>query len=125
MTTIALPFPPPRSQPAIPISPAEALTRLQAFLAAAAENPHLQPSSLLSETGPRLSATSSSGNLTLHNLRRIEAGLRGEHLAADLALDGLGDSTEAVAGGEGICGTVSEIAREPGWVDLQTYQSGI
>src|SRR4051794_23171415 len=125
MNTIAPSFPPHRLQHATPISPAEALIHLQAFLADAAENPHLQPGSLLSETGPRPSATSSSGNLALHNLRRIEAGLRGEHLAAELALDGLGDGDEAAAGDIEMGGTISEIEREQGWEDLQTYQRGL
>jgi hypothetical protein len=40
-------------------------------------------------------------------------------------LDGLGDESEVAVVGEGIGGTVSEIEREQGWEDLQTYQRGL
>lgn len=77
------------------ISQSHALSLLSSYLAAAATEAHLHPNALLTESGP---LTPSSGahsmGLVLHNLKRVEAGLRGEQLGADL--------TFGKYGGEGL-----------------------
>ena len=65
------------------ISPASALNQLQTYLEEAATKPHLQPNALLTLAGPTAAGGSEAGGLVLYNLRRLEAGLRGEVLAVD------------------------------------------
>ncbi len=57
----------------------EALQFIQEYLFNVEIQPWLHPDAILSERGPQLAGTL-SGGLTLHNLRRVEAGLRGERL---------------------------------------------
>ncbi|KAI9750565.1 MAG: CAAX geranylgeranyltransferase alpha subunit [Chaenotheca gracillima] len=60
-----------------------ALDLIQAFLEESETSPHLHPDAHLTERGPQRS--SATEGLTLHNLRRVEAGLRGENLGKDLS----------------------------------------
>jgi hypothetical protein len=78
-------FPPQRSTPSIPISQSLALSTLQAYLESAQSLPYLLPNARLEPSGP--TAGSSSGSITIHNLQRVEAGLRGEWLAPVLDFD--------------------------------------
>jgi hypothetical protein len=64
------------------ISPASALRQLQSYLEEASTEAHLQPNALLTLTGPTAANSSDAGGLVLYNLRRVEAGLRGEVLVA-------------------------------------------
>ena len=66
------------------ITPAGALSLLSAYLTAATKDASLHPSALLTENGPTTpsSGTQNTG-LVFHNLKRVEAGLRGElHLGS-------------------------------------------
>ncbi|KAL8701419.1 MAG: hypothetical protein Q9224_000517 [Gallowayella concinna] len=71
------------------ILPSRALELLAAFLEATTTDTSLHPNALLTEDGP-INASSGSTGLVLHNLKRVEAGLRGEHLAADLTFKDYG-----------------------------------
>lgn len=64
-----------------------ALNLISSYLLASTTNPSLHPDALLTESGPLASSTE---GLTLHNLRRIEAGLRGDNLDADLTFSKFG-----------------------------------
>ncbi|KAL8993807.1 MAG: hypothetical protein Q9188_007232, partial [Gyalolechia gomerana] len=71
-----------------PISPSRAQQLLADFLDKTVTHPSLDPNALLTEDGP-VSRSASTG-LVLHNLRRVEAGLHGEHIAADLSFKNFG-----------------------------------
>ncbi|KAI4103680.1 MAG: hypothetical protein L6R37_003686 [Teloschistes peruensis] len=62
---------------------------LARFLDQTATDASLHPNALLTENGP-ITPSSGSTGLVLHNLKRVEAGLRGEHLAADLSFKTFG-----------------------------------
>lgn len=78
-------FPPHQSIPSIPIPQERALEILQAFLTSSQSTPYLLPNAKLEPTGP--STGSSNSSVTMHNLGRLEAGLRGEWLAPVLELE--------------------------------------
>lgn len=111
-------FPPQRSVASIPISPDIALKYLSAYLEAAKSSPHLLPNARLEPFGP--TAGSSNSSITVHNLRRVEAALRGERLAPTLELeensvpiaDGMDDGTNKQR----------EIVDGEVWMDLDEYQ---
>ncbi len=84
------PYPPTTHHTTIPLPPARALALLTAYLTAATTNSSLHPNALLTETGPIAQSSGSNTGLVLHNLKRVEAGLRGEHLAADLTFKEFG-----------------------------------
>ncbi|KAL8943633.1 MAG: hypothetical protein Q9216_000921 [Gyalolechia sp. 2 TL-2023] len=81
-------YPPIRHHSSQPISPSNAQQLLASFLQRTATDPSLDPSALLTEDGP-VSRSASIG-LVLNNLRRVEAGLRGEHIAAHLSFGNFG-----------------------------------
>jgi hypothetical protein len=114
-------FPPVRSLPSIPVSTDDALQRLQSYLEATKSNPALLPNATLQVDGPK-AQSESAANLAIHNLKRVEAGLRGEWLAPSLELEGdviggLG-SHPAIGNGE----VEGEDAAGEGWQDLDEYQ---
>lgn len=117
-------FPPHHSKPSQPISPDIALAHLQAYLTASETTPYLLPNARIESSGP--AAKDSSTGLVLHNLRRVEAGLRGEWLAPSLELDS-GDSLGGAAAHDGADGNV-EMAEggiggvQEDWQDLGEYQ---
>jgi hypothetical protein len=112
-------FPPLRTRPAEPVSAAAALEMLQAFLDAAATSAHLAPNAMLQPGGPA-SQGRPGASLVMHNLKRVEAGLRGEWLAPRLDLDGTETGVCATAAEDGL-DTDAEREKE-GWVDLETYR---
>lgn len=86
-------YPPHRHRHTTHILPSTAVSLLSAYLVASTQDASLHPNALLSESGPKAAASTSSsksrgagagsrGGLVLHNLRRVEAGLRGEYLGA-------------------------------------------
>ena len=77
-------YPPHRLHSSRAVPPSEALKLLSTYLESAATDASLHPNALLTENGPISQGT--SAGLVLHNLKRVEAGLRGEHLGADLSL---------------------------------------
>jgi hypothetical protein len=99
-------------QPPQSIPPSLALTYIQNYLTSTLTQPHLHPSSQLTERGPTASLSSNSaGGLVLHNLRRVEAGLRGERWG-----DLQGDEAEGERAEEG-CPEEQE-----GWEDMERYR---
>ncbi|KAE8452427.1 hypothetical protein EG329_000329 [Mollisiaceae sp. DMI_Dod_QoI] len=114
-------FPPHRLGPSVSVSQEIALKFLSKYLEAAKSSPHLLPNAKLDPSGP--TAGSSNSSVTIHNLQRVEAGLRGEWLAPTLDLeeknvavaegmdDGVNQGQGAQEGGEG-----------EGWMDLDEYQ---
>lgn len=74
------------------VSPEQALELLQTYLADSESRPWLHPDATLHEDGPHFARTM-TGGLTIHNLRRVEAGLRGERLGTDLSLAELSAET--------------------------------
>lgn len=66
------------------VSTSEALSLLSAYLSATTTDPSLHPSAHLTEHGPVAPSSGPNTGLVLHNLRRVEAGLRGENLGEDL-----------------------------------------
>ena len=66
------------------LAPTEAQALLSTFLAKTASKPYLHPDAQLSTVGITYAAASGpTGGLAIHHLKRIEAGLRGEHLVAE------------------------------------------
>jgi hypothetical protein len=122
-------FPPIQLQQSQPIPSDYALEILQSYLSLSEkkENVHLLPNATLSSTGP-VSKGAQSTNLTIHNLKRVEAGLRGEWLAPSLELEGeAGLETSTTTGGGGSGGKFNKekdikIAEVEGWQDLDEYQ---
>lgn len=80
------PVPPTTILTSRPISQSAALDFLKAYLDRAANDPSLQPSAMITEHGPASHTTAAAPNLTLHNLKRVQAGLAGEILGRDLSL---------------------------------------
>ena len=70
------------------IASSKALSLLSQYLAAAGSDASFHPNALLTEAGP---VTPSPGThqmgLVLHNVQRVEAGLKGEQLTTELAWD--------------------------------------
>lgn len=80
------PVPPTQLLTTRSISQSAALDFLTAYLDRAATDPSLQPSAMITEHGPISRTTAAAPNLTLHNLKRVQAGLAGETLGRDLTL---------------------------------------
>ncbi|KAG4034885.1 hypothetical protein MFRU_002g02340 [Monilinia fructicola] len=99
-------FPPHKSIPSIPVNQAIALRYLQEYLSLTSSTPYLLPNAKLEPTGPTIGSSHSS--VTIHNLERVEAGLRGEWLAPTLELEenaveiaqGMDDGTVQGSGGD-------------------------
>ncbi|KZF24587.1 hypothetical protein L228DRAFT_237503 [Xylona heveae TC161] len=125
----ATPFPPTHHFTLRKISPASALGLVQTYIESSTTNHAFLPDAMLTERGPQ---QSSGGGLTMHHLRRVEAGLRGEHLAADMSFfEGNDESNNApTAEGDAMEGvqTTTGGAGEEGegqggeWQDLTAYQ---
>lgn len=77
-------FPPAIHHTNTHISTSKALSLLSAYLEATTTDPSLHPGAHLTEHGPVAPASGQNTGLVLHNLRRVEAGLRGENLGEDL-----------------------------------------
>ena len=84
--------PPSRHQITRQVSPSKALSVISNYLLAAGTDASRHPNALFTKAGM---TTPSSGThqfgLVLHNLKRVEASLRGERLIADLILYGNGE----------------------------------
>lgn len=86
-------FPPSRILPSLPITQDVALKHLQSYLTRSESTPYLLPNARLEQSGP--AAGSSSASVTMYNLQRVEAGLRGVWLET-----GIGEGEDVpVAGG--------------------------
>jgi len=128
-------FPPHRIHSSRPVAPSEALNLLSNYLELAAEEPYLQPNAFLTEGGPVAASSGPNTALILHNLKRMEAGLRGEHLSADLDfLKGAEDDREKRVGSEAAAVTVMGASKsgvdglrnmeieEDGWQDKAEFE---
>jgi hypothetical protein len=114
-------FPPYRAIPSVPISQDIALKFLSSYLEATKTSPHLLPNARLESSGP--TAGSSASSVTIHNLKRVEAGLRGEWLAPILDLEeGKVTVAEGKDDGTNKGQDVNEEAEGEGWMDLDEYQ---
>lgn len=73
------------------LTSSRALALLTSYLEATSTEAWLHPNALLTPNGPTTPATGAQNmGLVLHNLKRVEAGLRGEQLGADLSFDKYG-----------------------------------
>ncbi|KAG9244962.1 hypothetical protein BJ878DRAFT_42321 [Calycina marina] len=109
-------FPPQRSYASIPVSQEIALKQIQEFLLATEKHAHFRPNARLEATGP---TASEEPSITIHNLKRVEAGLRGEWLEPiiDLAEDAL-----KVSSGGAFLAPDGDKMDVEGWQDLEEYQ---
>lgn len=108
------------------ISPEKASTLLSTYIASAEKDASLQPDAILTERGPAFPAKDSTTGLVMHNLKRVEAGLRGEHLGEDLSY--------ADHGGQGLPGMqfgrsdkvevhgAGDTMGQDGWQDMDEYE---
>ncbi|TAQ85867.1 hypothetical protein B7494_g5828 [Chlorociboria aeruginascens] len=111
-------FPPHRSIPSVPISQEIALKYLNIYLEATKSSPYLLPNARLEPSGP--TAGSSNSSVVIHNLQRVEAGLRGEWLAPNLDSE---ENAGPVAGGfDDGTNTAADNMEVGGWQDLDEYQ---
>lgn len=83
-------FPPAIHHTNTHISTSKALSLLSAYLKATTTDPSLHPSAHLTEHGPVAPSSGGNTGLVLHNLKRVEAGLRGENLGEDLTFQKYG-----------------------------------
>jgi hypothetical protein len=114
-------FSPHRTIPSIPISQDIALKFLSNYLEATKTSPYLLPNARLESSGP--TAGSSASSVTIHNLKRVEAGLRGEWLAPTLDLEeGNVTVAEGMDDGTNKGQDVNEEGEGEGWMDLDEYQ---
>jgi len=101
------------------ISQSAAHDFLAAYLDRAATDPSLQPNATISEHGP-ISRTTGAPNLTLHTLKRVQAGLAGQVLGQDLSLQAHGGRrfSSEQTGDE-----YTDInANSQGWEDRQRFE---
>jgi hypothetical protein len=117
-------FPPLRARASVPVPASTALAKLQTYLEAvtAPTGPqaHLLPNATLQGGGPAAQGGGAAANLVIHNLKRVEAGLRGEWLAPSLELDGAGAKGEDADAD--VEPRLDKEAEAEGWVDLDTYR---
>ncbi|KAF2266345.1 hypothetical protein CC78DRAFT_155189 [Lojkania enalia] len=77
-------LPPYRHISSKPVSLSAASTILSTYIANSESHPHLHPDALLTPTGVTFGSHGGPmGGVVMHNLRRVAAGLRGEHLAPE------------------------------------------
>src|SRR4051812_17277652 len=112
-------FPPQHSIAPTPVSQTVALEHIQKYLAATKEHQYLLPHARLEPTGP--TASSGQGNITIHNLERVEAGLKGEWLAPVLDLEEGGGVQIAQGIDDGVQGEGDQMDVD-GWQELGEYQ---
>ena len=82
-------FPPHRIHSTSRVSPTEALSLITAYLEKAETDTSLHPNAVLTDAGPTVPYSGVSTGLVMHNLKRLQAGLRGEHIAADIEADNI------------------------------------
>jgi hypothetical protein len=111
-------FPNYRSVPSVPVDKETAHKLVEAYLEATKTSLYLLPNARLESSGPTFGSSNSS--VTIYNLKRVEAGLRGEWLAPSLEFN---ETKRADA--EGVSGSSSRGADNmdtDGWQDLDEYQ---
>ena len=111
-------FPNYRSVPSVPVDTETAQKFLEAYLEATISSSYLLPNARLESSGPTTGSSNSS--ITIYNLKRVEAGLRGEWLAPSLELE-----ETNTANAQGLSGSSSRGPDDmdaEGWQDLDEYQ---
>lgn len=68
-----------------PISSDVALASIESYLKLTTEHAYLHPDVIFTSAGPAANSSLATGGLVLHQLRRVEAGLRGEYIEIELA----------------------------------------
>jgi hypothetical protein len=118
--------PPHRIHASTPLSLSAAHTLLSTYLALSETSPHLHPDGLLTTAGAQFATSAGPlGGVVLHNLRRVEAGLRGEHLEpeAEEQEDAVAEQLDAGKKLEGGAGEKRKVeAAEEGWQDIEEWQ---
>jgi len=98
------------------VSSDTALVFLSAYLSSTESQPHLLPNARLEASGPQ--SGSSKSSVILHNLQRVEAGLKGEWLAPVLDFE---EGVEVVEDGDAVEQDAQQTEGE-GWQDIDEYQ---
>ncbi|EMD85104.1 hypothetical protein COCC4DRAFT_153758 [Bipolaris maydis ATCC 48331] len=113
--------PPPRRQvSSVPVSLNDASAVLEKYLQNSETHAHLHPDALITPDGVTFNAKGGAvGNLLMHHLRRVAAGLRGEYLEPDTTLEAQDEALDAAADGEGSKNT----GADQEWQDAATYQA--
>ena len=86
MVTHDTAFPEHRKHSTSRVSNIEALSLISQYLEKAENDSSLHPNTQLTENGPIVPFSNAATGLVLHNLKRLEAGLKGEHIMADADL---------------------------------------
>ncbi|RAQ58438.1 hypothetical protein COH20_001271 [Aspergillus flavus] len=115
MATGPSPLPPTFILNSKSISQSAAHDFLAAYIDLAATDPAYQPNAGISEHGPVSRTTAAAPNLTIHNLKRVKAGLAGEVLGRDLALAKLE---------EGDAQQQQQVGANGDWEDAKKFQEG-
>ena len=118
-------FPPHRLCPKSRVSTAEALALVSGYLEKANHDYSLHPNAFLTERGPELLYSNANTGLVLHNLKRLQAGLKGEHLAAEVDLGKVAEDVTILANEPDV--TAGKQADTKGemhfeWQDLTEYE---
>jgi hypothetical protein len=116
-------YPPNKTLTSLPVSQEIALKFLTSYLSATKTTPHLHPNARLEPSG----VTAGSGSsVIIHNLERVQAGLRGEWLAPVLELDTdgtvPGEEVKVAGGLDAETGQEGDKMQTEGWQDLDEYQ---
>ena len=128
-------FPPHRVHSSFRIPPTEALGLLSNYLENAATDPSLHPNAILSENGPITPSSGSDTGLVIHNLRRLQAGLKGEHIDFELGdvegtalqedvpmVNGVDYQHHDGTNGDMMNGTGQEEEEESGWQSIAEFE---
>ncbi|KAG9239681.1 hypothetical protein BJ875DRAFT_364948 [Amylocarpus encephaloides] len=115
-------YPPHRTIPSIPIPSSIALQYLTAYLDLTTTNPSYLPDAKLEASGPVASAVGTS--ITIHNLERLQAGLRGEYLAPVLEFneEGREEGINVASGFDDGTKETGEGNAGKDWQDLEDFQ---
>ena len=105
-------YPPAVHHSSIHISTSKTLSLLSAYLEATITDPSLHPSAHLTEHGPVAPSSGPNTGLVLYNLRRVEAGLRGENLGEDLTFQKYGGDGLSELMRNGVAEDASQYARQ-------------
>lgn len=127
---MATAFPPIHTHSTTRVSTAHARDLLSTYLTQSLTSSSLHPNALLTESGPTNPSGTHTG-LIIHNLQRIEAGLRGENLGADIEIgkkkkeEGLEEVVlvdEATGGADAVVPGGPSVGKVPGGGEVELAQ---
>ncbi|KAL8970931.1 MAG: hypothetical protein Q9183_001289 [Haloplaca sp. 2 TL-2023] len=119
-------FPPVVHHSSQQVSTGQAQKLLADFLQRTTTDTSLHPNAHFTPHGPVNPSGDGSTGIVLHNLKRIEAGLRGEHLSADVLFQNLGEGVSDHIATNG--GRAEEQGQQPeqefidDWQDKEEYE---